>query len=143
MDKRHCTLGANPLRGWEGNVGDYYLNTENYNLYRCTTSGTSSTALWTYVGNIKGEDANISANTYTIEYSLSTSPSEYLFPIETINYTEEDDFGSIDNDPIHPHGQEIWTQRPSVDFISRRMVQRTLCVAEAQDHRCKWRGDLW
>ena len=40
--------------GFAGKVGDYYLNTSTQNLYRCATAGTSSTAQWSKVANIKG-----------------------------------------------------------------------------------------
>lgn len=35
-------------------VGDMYLNTSTYNVYRCSTAGNASTAKWIYVCNIKG-----------------------------------------------------------------------------------------
>lgn len=36
-------------------VGDMYLNTNTYNVYRCTTAGAASAAEWVYVCNIKGD----------------------------------------------------------------------------------------
>lgn len=33
---------------------DLYINTSNWNIYQCTTSGTHNTAKWVYMGNIKG-----------------------------------------------------------------------------------------
>ena len=33
---------------------DYYLNSETGNIYRCTLGGDENTALWVFVGNIKG-----------------------------------------------------------------------------------------
>ena len=35
-------------------VGDMYLNTSTYNVYRCSTAGAASAAKWVYVCNIKG-----------------------------------------------------------------------------------------
>ena len=35
-------------------VGDMYLNTSTYNIYRCSTAGAASAAKWVYVCNIKG-----------------------------------------------------------------------------------------
>ena len=37
------------ITGYAGNEGDYYLNTATGNVYRCTTTGDISTALWDYV----------------------------------------------------------------------------------------------
>ena len=36
-------------------VGDMYLNTSTYNVYRCSTAGAASAAKWVYVCNIKGD----------------------------------------------------------------------------------------
>lgn len=35
-------------------VGDMYLNTGTYNVYRCTVAGAAAVAKWVYVCNIKG-----------------------------------------------------------------------------------------
>lgn len=35
-------------------VGDMYLNTNNFNVYRCTTAGNPSTAKWLFINTIKG-----------------------------------------------------------------------------------------
>ena len=35
-------------------VGDMYLNSSTYNVYRCTVAGAASAAKWVYVCNIKG-----------------------------------------------------------------------------------------
>lgn len=40
--------------GVAGNVGDQYLNSTTGETYKCTTTGTASTAKWDYVGSIKG-----------------------------------------------------------------------------------------
>ena len=43
----------NPMNGEvTGNVGDLYLNTDNWNIYECTEKGTT----WKLVGSIKGND---------------------------------------------------------------------------------------
>ncbi len=39
-------------------VGDMYLNTSTYNVYRCETAGAASAAKWKYVCNIKGATGN-------------------------------------------------------------------------------------
>lgn len=35
-------------------VGDMYLNSSTWGVYKCTTAGTASVAKWSYVGSIKG-----------------------------------------------------------------------------------------
>lgn len=40
--------------GYAGKVGDQYLNTNTWNVYTCSSTGTSTTALWSLTGNIKG-----------------------------------------------------------------------------------------
>jgi len=42
-------------------VGDHYLNTNNQNVYICTTGGDASTAKWIYEQNIKGEQGTTGA----------------------------------------------------------------------------------
>ena len=71
--------GESTARGAAGNVDDYYLNDETMNLYRCITSGNSSTAVWQYVGCIKGDDATFDGTTFTIEYALSSSDESVVF----------------------------------------------------------------
>lgn len=41
-------------KGYAGKVGDQYLNTNTWNVYTCSSAGTSTTALWSLTGNIKG-----------------------------------------------------------------------------------------
>lgn len=41
---------------------DRYLNTDTYNIYKCTRAGVASYAQWTYDGNIKGADGNSGAS---------------------------------------------------------------------------------
>jgi len=47
--------GTTTATGVAGALGDKYLNTSTSNVYECTTAGDSSTAIWTYVANIKGQ----------------------------------------------------------------------------------------
>ena len=42
------------ITGVAGTAGDQYINSSTFNLYKCVTTGTESTAVWNYVGNIKG-----------------------------------------------------------------------------------------
>lgn len=42
-------------------VGDHYLNTNNQNVFVCTTGGNASTAKWKYEQNIKGEQGTTGA----------------------------------------------------------------------------------
>lgn len=54
------------LTGHKGVVDDQYLNSSTGNTYVCVTTGTSSTAIWHYSGNIKGadgQDATITSDT--------------------------------------------------------------------------------
>ena len=88
-------IGTTYSRGAEGNVGDYYLNTETGNIYKCIQSGSATTALWQYEGNIKGKDASVDESTYEIEYALSTSPSEFIYPDGNLGYTGGD-YGAQD-----------------------------------------------
>lgn len=71
--------GESTARGAAGNLNDYYLNTETFNLYRCIQAGNSSTAVWQYVGTIKGDDASFDGTTFTIEYAMSTSDESCIF----------------------------------------------------------------
>lgn len=71
--------GESTARGAAGNVDDYYLNDETMNLYRCITAGNSSTAVWQYVGCIKGDDASFDGTAFTIEYALSSSDKLCIF----------------------------------------------------------------
>lgn len=44
-------------------AGDAYINISTQALYRCTLGGDASTALWAYVGSMKGDDANAPIDT--------------------------------------------------------------------------------
>ena len=81
--------GKPVVRGFEGRVGDYYLNTETGDIYRCTTSGDANTAMWTWVMNNKGDDADISDMQVFLEYGISTSPTSYQVPDAVLGYTNE------------------------------------------------------
>lgn len=86
-------VGTTYARGVVGNEGDYYLNTETFNIYRCIVSGGTNTALWQYTGNIKGKDYNVTGYTYEIEYGLSTSPDEFIYVDTTLGYDSTNAYG--------------------------------------------------
>ena len=44
-------------------VGDMYMHTGSYNIYRCNVGGNSQTAEWVYVGNILGATPSFSIGT--------------------------------------------------------------------------------
>ena len=46
----------------EAAIGDLYLNSDNSNVFQCVSSGDSETALWVWVANIRGNDANVINN---------------------------------------------------------------------------------
>lgn len=89
--------GKPNARGVAGNVGDYYLNTATGDIYKCIIAGTDTTALWEWVMNNKGEDADISGLSTVIEFGLSTSPDQCIFPDGNLGYDEEKDYGAIDS----------------------------------------------
>lgn len=86
-------VGTTYARGVVGNEGDYYLNKETFNIYRCIVSGGTNTALWQYTGNIKGKDYNVTGYTYEIEYGLSTSPTEFIYVDTTLGYDSSNAYG--------------------------------------------------
>lgn len=86
-------VGTTYARGVAANEGDYYLNTETFNIYRCVVSGGTNTALWQYTGNIKGKDYNVTGYTYEIEYGLSTSPDEFIYVDTTLGYDSSNAYG--------------------------------------------------
>ena len=89
--------GKPNARGVAGNVGDYYLNTDTGDIYKCIIAGTDATALWEWVMNNKGEDADISGLSTVIEFGLSTSPDQCIFPDGNLGYDEDKDYGAIDS----------------------------------------------
>ena len=44
------------------NIGDIYLNTQTYSIYRCVTTGAPSVAEWAYRGNLKGAPGEAGEN---------------------------------------------------------------------------------
>lgn len=56
-------------------LNDRYLNTDTYNIYKCTRAGVASHAQWTYDGNIKGADGSSgSSNVIDLStYELTTT----------------------------------------------------------------------
>lgn len=87
--------GESYARGVAGIVDDMYLNPETGNLYRCVQGGSVTTARWAYIGNIKGKDASEEGLSYTLEYSLSTSPNRFAYYAQAIGAQETTgyDFG--------------------------------------------------
>lgn len=81
--------GESYARGAQGIVDDMYLNVETGNLYRCIESGSATTARWQYIGNIKGKDASEEGLSYTLEYSLSTSPNQFIYYAQSIGSEAE------------------------------------------------------
>ena len=79
--------GQTTARGVAGNYGDFYLNTETGDIYKCITTGTANTALWQWIMNNKGKDADISNIQQEIEYGLSESDEEFIFPVFNWGYT--------------------------------------------------------
>ena len=63
--------GTGTATGVAGNVGDGYLNTDTYNTYECTTAGDSSTAVWTYTGNLKGAQGDPGTPALVFDFSMS------------------------------------------------------------------------
>ncbi len=87
--------GQTYARGAAGNEGDYYYNTTTGDVYKCLNSGSSTTAFWQWVGNIKGSDATVTGSTYEVEYGLSTSAEECIFPGGAIGYSDGSDSNSL------------------------------------------------
>lgn len=115
--------GKGKTRGFAGEVGDFYLNKETGDVYRCISTGSVSTAVWEWTTNIKGKDADITSQTYTIEYGLSTSDKEFIFPSAEYGYDEDNSFGYDtdkafgfknyawgDNYADWYHGLFVWTR---------------------------------
>ena len=91
-------VGTTTCRGVAGIVGDIYINddeeSESFgNMYKCIVAGTAFTAIWEYQANIKGKDASVVGLIYEIEYGLSTSDSEFVFPEGTYGYDSEHTYG--------------------------------------------------
>lgn len=110
--------GTTTARGVAGNYGDYYLNTETGDIYRCITSGDAVSALWQWVMNNKGDDATVDGMTYELEYGLSTSDTEFIFPEGEWGFENgtEEKYGSVDGDDEQiEYGFEDHAWSPTVD----------------------------
>ena len=92
--------GTTTARGVAGNYGDYYLNTDTGDIYRCILTGDAVSALWQWVMNNKGDDASVEGLSYELEYGLSTSDSEFIFPDGTYGFDNgsEEELGAVDGD---------------------------------------------
>ncbi len=53
-------------------IGDYYLNTETGNVYRCDAGGGAEVATWVHVGNLKGPQGD-PASEETLKKKLDTT----------------------------------------------------------------------
>lgn len=58
-------------------VNDLYINTNTWNIYQCTASGTASEAKWIYRGNIKGIKGDTGA-TPDLDFELKSDGHLYL-----------------------------------------------------------------
>ena len=99
--------GESTARGAAGNLNDYYLNTETFNLYRCIQAGNSSTAVWQYVGTIKGNDATIDGVKFIIEYALSTSPEIVQF--DGLYGTGSNGVYGVGSDGVFGFYNDVWS----------------------------------
>lgn len=88
----HTSGTAKPATGIAGAiVGDMYLNTDTYSVYRCTTAGASGTAVWTYAGNlVEGVIDGFEVGGRNL---LAFSELKHPFPMNAhgLTYTQEDD----------------------------------------------------
>ncbi len=73
MNGTDIESGVHSYASADAKVGDYYLNTENGNLYLCVTEGIGDNAKWTYKGCIKGADAS-AKKTSTLVIGTTLSP---------------------------------------------------------------------
>lgn len=85
------------LTGHAGVVDDQYLNSSTGNTYVCVTTGSSSTAIWHYSGNIKGADGEDATITSPTE---PPNPTENMLWLDTTNnvlkkYTITSDQGGV------------------------------------------------
>ena len=92
--------GKSTTRGYAGIVGDIYINDDEtsadaWNIYRCITAGTALSAIWKYVGNIKGDPADLVSYTYELEFAFCTSPDEFIYP-EDVFADEYNTLGALD-----------------------------------------------
>ena len=85
------------LTGHSGIIDDQYLNSSTGNIYVCVTTGSASTAIWHYSGNIKGADGKDAAIASSTE---PLNPTEDMLWLDTTNnvlkkYTLVADQGGI------------------------------------------------
>lgn len=71
--------GETTATGVAGKVHDYYINTDTCNVYQCITEGTSSTAVWQYVLNTKGDEGE----SFTIVIESSNGSTFRIADIQT------------------------------------------------------------
>ena len=74
-------------------VGDMYLNTSTYYVYRCTTSGYTTSSQWTYQCNIKGATGSTGptgpagpASTNATKLIASSNSAYYLYTSAYVDY---------------------------------------------------------
>ena len=96
-------VGTSTCRGVAGIVGDIYINTDANstsfgNMYKCIVAGSAFTAVWQYQANIKGSDASVTGMTYEIQYGLSTSDEEFVFPVAEYGYDADHSYGINSDD---------------------------------------------
>lgn len=104
--------GEGTVRGYAGAVGDYYINTETWDLYKCIEAGNAYTALWKFIKNTQGEPVTVNSFTYEIEYGLSSSDSEFIFPEGSYGYDSEHVYGI---DSSNSYGFKNYAWSPTVD----------------------------
>ena len=85
--------GENLARGAAGSFGDYYVNTNTWNLYRCIQAGNEHTAIWEFIKNTQGEPVTVNSFKYEIEYGLSSSPTEFVFADGNYGYDTTHTYG--------------------------------------------------
>lgn len=112
--------GTSTARGVAGNYGDFYLNTDTGDIYKCINSGDSYSALWQWIMNNKGDDASVVGMKYEVEYGLSTSDSEFIFPSTAYGYDNtgnEAGLGALDaiDDEEINFGFEDYAWSPTTD----------------------------
>ena len=84
-----CFVNANPNGSLAGNVGDEAFNTVSQVLYQCTSSGTSTTAVWVGVGSggiSSYKNANFSVVGGNFTYQADTAGGNIVaqLPLATV-----------------------------------------------------------
>lgn len=83
-------------------VDDMYLNASTGNIYRCTVSGDSDTAMWVYTGNIKGERGD-SVNIATTEQAGKVKPDGDTITVDgdgTIKINIDSELSDTSENPV-------------------------------------------